>query len=306
MMLSLRHIEVFRAVMVAKSINAAARLLNVSQPGLSRTVRHMQDRIGFRLFDRVNGRLSPTREAHALFLEVESVYERLEELDGVVRDLKAGGRSEFCVGAAPSVSRWIAPRALRQVLKTFPEVSTHLDVLCVDEVVDYLMRSAGQAVVTVFPPEHPNIVSRKLGVCSLVCIAHRDNRLAARTTVSIQDVASEPLVSFRRATPHGKIVHQMFAVAEADYHVASYVRSAESACALVAQDIGVAIVDELTGGSGAPDLQVIELEGGAGRIPLYLCKNKFADGNVILEKFETEVQKAVNEALSVGVGGRGR
>ena len=55
-MLTLRQIEVIRAVMVAGSVAGAARMLNVAQPGVSRTMKHLETVLGIKLFVRKGGR----------------------------------------------------------------------------------------------------------------------------------------------------------------------------------------------------------------------------------------------------------
>ena len=48
----LRHIEVFNAVMLTGSVSAAARMINVTQPAVSRTLQHAELQLGFALFQR--------------------------------------------------------------------------------------------------------------------------------------------------------------------------------------------------------------------------------------------------------------
>ncbi|MFM9901533.1 MAG: LysR family transcriptional regulator, partial [Polaromonas sp.] len=48
----LRHIEVFNAVMLTGSVSGAARLVNVTQPAVSRTLQHAELQLGFALFQR--------------------------------------------------------------------------------------------------------------------------------------------------------------------------------------------------------------------------------------------------------------
>ena len=55
-MLTLRQIEVIRAIMITGTVAGAARLLNVSAPGLSRLMKYTESSLGIRLFDRRNGR----------------------------------------------------------------------------------------------------------------------------------------------------------------------------------------------------------------------------------------------------------
>ena len=64
--LSLRQIEVFRAVMTTGSINAAGKALGVTQPTLSRVIRRMEDVVGLRVCASARGRLVSTKEAGAL------------------------------------------------------------------------------------------------------------------------------------------------------------------------------------------------------------------------------------------------
>jgi molybdenum-dependent DNA-binding transcriptional regulator ModE len=63
--MNLRHIEIFHAVYVNGSVSAAARALNVSQPSVSKTLRHAESLLGFELFQRNAGRMvqprTPTR-----------------------------------------------------------------------------------------------------------------------------------------------------------------------------------------------------------------------------------------------------
>ena len=45
-MMTLRQVEVIRAVMVTSTIGGAARLLNVSAPGVSRLVKYIEKSLG--------------------------------------------------------------------------------------------------------------------------------------------------------------------------------------------------------------------------------------------------------------------
>jgi DNA-binding transcriptional LysR family regulator len=84
----LRQIEVFHAVYANGSISAAARALHVSQPAVSKVLRHTEAQLAIRLFDLVRGRLVPTDEAHALFREVDEVFSRISSLQLTANNLR--------------------------------------------------------------------------------------------------------------------------------------------------------------------------------------------------------------------------
>ena len=74
MNITLRHIEVFRALMTAGSVTAAAQILFTSQPTVSRELARLESLLGIALFDRVRGRLQPNAQALALYEEVQRSY----------------------------------------------------------------------------------------------------------------------------------------------------------------------------------------------------------------------------------------
>lgn len=69
-MLTLRQIEVARAVMVTGTLAGAAKLLNVSAPGISRLMKYTESSLGLRLFDWRGGRLVPSPQAHEIFEQI--------------------------------------------------------------------------------------------------------------------------------------------------------------------------------------------------------------------------------------------
>ena len=111
-MMNLRHVEVFHAVYQTGSVSAAARALHVSQPSVSKVLRHAETQIGFALFKVVKGRLVPTEEAHLLFPEARDLYARAESLQETSKNLRRGGEGSRRLAVLPSPGRDVAPGAV--------------------------------------------------------------------------------------------------------------------------------------------------------------------------------------------------
>ena len=98
----LRQIEVFHAVYSSGTMTNAAAKLNVSQPSVSKVLAHAEQQLGYRLFDRVKGKLIPTPEAHQLFKHVREVYEDVDRLRHVASNLKAASAGRIRVASTPA------------------------------------------------------------------------------------------------------------------------------------------------------------------------------------------------------------
>src|SRR5690606_38532804 len=76
----LRHIEIFEAIRRTGSLTEAAAALHISQPAASKLLAHAEMQLGFKLFERVKGRLVATREAEILSPEVTRLNQDLNSV----------------------------------------------------------------------------------------------------------------------------------------------------------------------------------------------------------------------------------
>ncbi|WP_163279675.1 LysR family transcriptional regulator, partial [Enterobacter hormaechei] len=72
--MTLRQLEILRAIIRYRTTVAAAGQLGLSQPAISNAIKAMEAQTGFPLFERINNRLFPTREAQMLHDEAESIF----------------------------------------------------------------------------------------------------------------------------------------------------------------------------------------------------------------------------------------
>ena len=285
-MLNFRQIEVFRAIMLTRTMSAAAEMLNASQPGLSRMIKHLEGRLGFLLFDRLHGRLVPTAEANALFLEIEHIHHSIENLDHIVARLGAGENLVFRLGASPSLGRVFAPALLRGLQDAHPRLIIQFDVLSVEQVSDYLVAGRSEYALTVYTIEHPNLVSTQIGAAPLVAILPAGHPLVAKAPLAMRDLEGERLISFAPNSPHGSAIAGMSERANVVLPVSTLVRFAETACAFVDSGLGVSIVDEQTAsGSGFSGIVSVPLRD-AITMPIVMHRSRTAPRSKVSSTFE--------------------
>jgi DNA-binding transcriptional LysR family regulator len=245
-LVNLRQIEVFRAVMIAGSVTDAARILRVSQPAVSRLLRHTEDRLGMPLFKRTKGRLYPTEQAEVLFGEVEKVYKGVRIVQDVAQELAESRTGRLRIAASPSLGLAFVPKAVARFRKRRDGVRISLEILPQADLVEQVVTHQADLGVSMFPVDHPNIETHPIGTGRLMCIAPKGHPLTRLESVKPADLAGHPLVSFDRSTPQGLMVDDAFIAAGVPRQVAIEVRFGQTACALVQHGAGVALVDEFS------------------------------------------------------------
>lgn len=241
----MRQIEAFHAIYVSGSISGAARVLNVSQPSLTKVLQHAEQQLGFALFRRVKGRLVATDEAHVLFREVSDVHDRLSSLRKTARNLRSGSAGNVRVAVLPALELDLAPAAVAKLRKSHPGVTFDMMTLHHDEVLRSLYERRSEVAIAYAPAPHPRLKIIDLCTSELVLMHRRDTpKIPAR--IELGWLKGKDLVGMSTSGPVG----DLFAAALGRLHItANEVVAAQTfylAAALVRHGAGIAIVDEAT------------------------------------------------------------
>lgn len=259
-MLTLRQIEVIRAIMITGTVGGAARLLNVSSPGVSRAMKHAETLIGVKLFNRRGGRYSPTAQANAIFDQINGVFDKVEDLQFVISRIKRGADSELRIASVPSIAQVMVPRAVAELRKSLPNLSIDVDILKIEEAADYLLLGKGELVALSYKLEHPMLAYEPLARGRLKCIVPEAHPLARLARVTVDQIVKYPLIGVDPNDPYGRIMAGLFASHALSYEVTIRARFGATVCALVSLGLGIAIVDEFTLAAGQwPRLHALDI-----------------------------------------------
>lgn len=249
----LRHIEVFNAVMLTGSVSAAARLINITQPAVSRTLAHAELQLGFALFERSAGRLKATAEAQALFPYIQKLFAQLDEVQKLSRNLKQGKQAGVLkVLTIPAFSYELLPRALINFRQRYPEVRVEHEALHSTHVVAGLALREADIGFLFDAPDHPALQKTRLGAQSMICVAPKGmlpKRLLKQEHVSMDDLQGMPLIELNDKAPVGSLIQQKMIEAKLLESVLLSVQTYHVAIAMAQHGLGIALVDSCTASS---------------------------------------------------------
>jgi DNA-binding transcriptional LysR family regulator len=244
--MNLRHIEIFHAVYVNGSVSAAARALNVSQPSVSKMLRHAESLLGFQLFQRTNGGLVPTADAHTLFADVREIQDRVHALREAGRNLRRGAGGTLRILALPSLALEAIPTAVSQFLRTHPDVKFDLQTVHHDDLLRKLYeRETDIAIAYHVPPAAP-ISQRWLGESELVLLYREQDMPDAPSCVPLECLQGKRFISLAASGPIGEIFTQELERLGLELDTVVSARTFYMAGALVRQGVGMTVVDSLT------------------------------------------------------------
>lgn len=241
-----RHIEVFRALMLAGSATGAAQLLFTSQPTVSRELARLEHLLGYALFERSQGRLRPNARALRLWDEVERSW---AGLDRVVEHAMALGQphhASLSVLSMPALSHALLPGALERLQRNHGEVAVSVATQDGPLLQEWMSAQRFDLGLSEVAEPPPGTRMRSLPAMDEVAVLPAQHPLAAKQVLSAQDFEGQAFISLARDDSYRMQIDAVFAQAGVQRKMLLETLSAVAVCAMVQHGLGVAIVNPLT------------------------------------------------------------
>ena len=215
----------------------------MSQPTITKVLRHAEDQLGFKLFRREHGRLQPTEEAQLLFPDADRIFRELQSLQRLGTDLREGTGGLLRVGATASLALSVVPDALELYRLEFPGVRVMSYLIAGNEMVEMILAHQLDVGVSIAPIDIPSARVETVHRAEAICIVPENHPLAELSVVTPSDIAGHTLISYSGATPVGLMLEDAFRRTGIRRKVDIEVSLSPIACALVQRGVGVAVVD---------------------------------------------------------------
>ena len=257
MTMNLKHVEAFRAVMVAGSMTAAAKALFTSQPNVSRLISQLERETGLLLFQRSGVRLIPTSEGTAFFREVERAYVGLQGLANAAAQIRNLGSGRLRIAAMPSAGLTLVPHAIKRFQALHPGVTVSLHVNTSGTVNHWTASQFCDLGVAVYISEASNCDVEMLSKVAAVCVMPATHRLAAKASIKPSDLEGESFISLCHGDGTRVQMDEVFARAGVQRVLAIEAQYTAICCELVRCGMGVTLAHPVVAHDFAgPDIAI--------------------------------------------------
>jgi len=243
--LSQRSLQAFRLTVLTGSVSAAAETMGRTQPAVSRLLKELEQDVGFRLFDRVKGRLQPTSEGRLFFDEVQRSFIGLDRIASIAGEIRRGRRGTLAIASLPAAAS-ILTRAMRLFTERRPGTTIAFHAVPSEAVVQMVLTQESDLGLVSAAVPRPGLTTERRYAIPCMCVMPPGHRLAALERVGPEDLEGEALVSFSPATCIGLQFetileqHGVDKLTRVETHLSYLVSS------LVLEGVGIGIVDSIT------------------------------------------------------------
>ncbi|HDS1580237.1 LysR family transcriptional regulator [Stenotrophomonas maltophilia] len=245
-MMNLVHWRLLVAVADAGTISAAAERVGITQSGASQAIAQLESALGFAVFTRERRQVGITVLGARVIDHARTMMAELQAIRTLADDSRGLSGARIRLGSFPSVISTLLPVLLRDFQRRHPGIEV-VAVEGTDEEVEAWLGTGAIDVGVILNPDQdraPVLLGHDAWM-AVVPTAHPLARRASERGVALAELAIEPFIlATGGCAVNGQQLMQAAGLQLADVRVT--VRDWASACVLVREGLGVALLPEST------------------------------------------------------------
>ena len=200
--MDIRTMQYYLAVVREGTISAAAQVLHIAQPSLSRQMKELEDELGTPLFIRGNRKITLTEEGMVLRKRAEEMVRLMQMTEEEISQIRNHVSGSVRIGAGEARSFHYLSRTAAIIAKEHPDIRFHITSGDTQDLMDELNNGLIDFAVIFTDVDHMLYQSIELPAeDSFGLLMPKTCPLAKKEVIRISDLQGLPLIISRAAEP---------------------------------------------------------------------------------------------------------
>ena len=245
------------------NLTEAAKALHTSQPGVSKAIIELEEELGVEIFARHGKRLKRiTEPGQHVLKSIELILREVGNLKRIGEQYSAEDSGTLSIATTHTQARYVLPEKVAALRIAYPKVNVSLHQGAPDQVARMLIDEVAEiGIATESLAAYSELVTLPCYEWQHMLVLPTDHQLARKERISLEDIASEPLITYHPSfTGRTKIDHA-FAARKLEPRIALEAIDSDVIKTYVRLGLGVGIAAEMAVGDVIEDA---EKNGGKG------------------------------------------
>jgi DNA-binding transcriptional LysR family regulator len=202
-------LKTFLAVAQERSFSRAAAKVHRTQPAVSQAIRRLEVDLGEQLFDRSSKSGTLTEAGRLLHNYGQRLVRLAEETESAMRELRDLQRGRVLIGANEAAVHTLLP-LIGRFRERFADIAIDVRRVPARQIAAEVQQGSLDFGALTFHPTEAGLLEVPVGSDELVLLVHPDHPLAVRQQVTMEELASEPVVAHNDPSPARERVLRLF------------------------------------------------------------------------------------------------
>ncbi|HUH65707.1 MAG TPA: selenium metabolism-associated LysR family transcriptional regulator [Syntrophales bacterium] len=206
--INLNQLRVFHAAAKTQSFTRAAEALFLTQPGISKYIKELEEYYGTRLFERMGRKVFLTRAGEILYEKTETIFNIIGQVKVEIDELQGLNRGILNIGASITIGIYILPEVLGRFRSMHPKIDVRLEIALNRQIADMLLDNSIDFGFLGAPVHDDRLIATPFFHDELVLIVPGNHEWAKRDRIDPPDLLSCPFIFSGRGSGTREVIEE--------------------------------------------------------------------------------------------------
>jgi DNA-binding transcriptional LysR family regulator len=207
---NLHQLKVFCLVAAEGSFSAAADKLFMTQPAVTLQIKNLEDYYQVKFFERTGKKVLLTEEGKVLLGIAGQMLDLNRKAEEVVADMKGFSRGSVHIAASLSFIDYYLPPLLNAFHEKYPNIFFEISEGNTSQLIENTLLHKNDLAFVASRPVNQRLIVRQFVRDTLVAIIPLKHKLAARESVTLNELNREPLILREPGSSIRELVDEAF------------------------------------------------------------------------------------------------
>lgn len=180
------------------NLTEAAKALHTSQPGVSKAIIELEEELGIEIFARHGKRLKRiTEPGQHVLRSIELIMREVGNLKRIGEQFSAEDSGTLSIATTHTQARYVLPVPVAKLREAYPKVNVSLHQGAPDQVARMLIDEVAEiGIATESLSNYPELLTLPCYEWQHVLVLPRDHPLVAKERLTLEDIATEPIITY--------------------------------------------------------------------------------------------------------------
>ena len=192
--MNLNQLKIFYTSVKEGNLSAAAELLFITQPAVTKSIQRLQEHYELKFIDYVGRKLVLTDAGQALYKIAENIFEMENYAEESIKDFKERKRGHIRILASESFGDYYLPEVVIPFCKAHPLVQVSMNILPTDLVVENTAGLKCDVGFISYAVRHEKLTVREVLEDELVIITSKRHPLKGKRVLRPNDLEGQSMI----------------------------------------------------------------------------------------------------------------
>lgn len=243
--MNLNQLRVFHIAAKVQSFSRAADALFLTQPGISKHIKELEEYYGTRLFDRLGKKVALTQAGEILYGKTETIFTIIDQVKLEIDEMQGLTRGTLHIGASITIGIYILPGVLGRFKSSYPNINVNLDIALNKQIAEMVIdNSIDFGFLGAFVSDD-RLKLEPFFKDELVLILPSNHEWIQRSTIEPHELLRHPFIVSRRGSGTRSIIEERLGRIGITFKNTMEFGNTESVKKAVEAGLGVSIVSKV-------------------------------------------------------------